>query len=444
MGQSTIPDKKLRDLIVHFSNKRLRNEDFEFPDLLGAAYEFLIREFADSAGKKGGEFYTPRSVVRMMVRIAEPQEDMSIYDPCAGSGGMLILSKEYLDEHGLDSDKIALYGQESNGGVWSICKMNMLLHGIRHADIRNEDTLAAPQHTDAGILATFDRVLSNPPFSQNYEKQSLPYLSRFQFGFCPESGKKADLMFVQHMLAVLRAGGMAVTVMPHGVLFRGGAEKDIRTGILDADQLDAVIGLGPNLFYGTGIPACILVLRAPGAKPKARRGKVLFLNADREYTEGRAQNMLSPEHVEKIVTAWRKFEDMDGFARVVTREELRQNDDNLNIRRYADNAPPPEPQDVRAHLYGGVPRSEVESKRALFEAHGFEPAVLLVKRDDRYFDFVEGLAEKGDLKKRIEGDPGVIAKEKALADAVDGWWIVAGRRRRWLSRRAAFSGSLQW
>ena len=298
VGQSTIPDKKLRDLITHFSKYPLRNEDFEFPDLLGAAYEYLIRDFADSAGKKGGEFYTPRSVVRMMVRIARPDEGMRIYDPCSGSGGMLILSKEYLDEHQRNSKNLRLYGQESNGGVWAISKMNMLLHGIADADVRNEDTLASPEHIESGELMRFDRVITNPPFSQNYSRDGIPFPERFRFGFCPEGGKKADLMFVQHMLSVLRSAGMVVTVMPHGVLFRGGEEKQIRTGFLDEDILDTVIGLGSNLFYGTGIPACILVLRAPGTKPDAQRGKVLFINADREYHEGRAQNELLPEHIE--------------------------------------------------------------------------------------------------------------------------------------------------
>ncbi|MCB9576019.1 MAG: SAM-dependent DNA methyltransferase [Polyangiaceae bacterium] len=417
-----LPDKKLRDLIVHFSEHRLRNEDFEYPDLLGAAYEYLIRDFADSAGKKGGEFYTPRSVVRMMVRLAEPQEGMRIYDPCSGSGGMLVLSKEYLDEHRLNSKNLGLYGQESNGGVWAISKMNMLLHGIPDADIRHEDTLADPQHTEGGELMRFDRVITNPPFSQNYTKEGLPFPERFRFGFCPESGKKADLMFVQHMVSVLRPGGMVATVMPHGVLFRGGAEREIRSGFLNEDILDAVIGLAPNLFYGTGIPACILVLRAPGAKPKERQGKVLFINADREFYEGRAQNYLYPEHIEKVVSAWKAFEDIEGFARVVTREELLHNDDNLNIRRYADNAPPPEPHDVRAHLYGGIPKSEVVEKRSTFEAHGFDPRHLLVERDERYLDFKEDLTDKADLKKRIDADKGVTKKEKALSDAVSGWW----------------------
>ncbi|MCA9605138.1 MAG: SAM-dependent DNA methyltransferase [Myxococcales bacterium] len=422
VGQSKLPDKRLRDLITHFSKYRLRNEDFEYPDLLGAAYEYLIRDFADSAGKKGGEFYTPRSVVRMMVRIAAPQGRMEIYDPCSGSGGMLILAKEYLDEHRLDSRNLRLYGQESNGGVWSISKMNMLLHGISDAELHNGDTLGEPMHVDGGELKRFDRILTNPPFSQNYTKDAIPFPERFRFGFCPEGGKKADLMFVQHMLAVLRPGGMCVTVMPHGVLFRGGAEKEIRTGILDENLLDAVIGLGSNLFYGTGIPACLLVLRAPNAKPRERKDKVLFINADREFSEGRAQNYLFPEHIEKIVSAWRAFEDVEGFARVVTRQELRENDDNLNIRRYADNAPPPEPHDVRAHLFGGVPKAEVEAKRSLFDAHGFDPRHLLAERDERYLDFIEDLTEKADLKKRIEEDAGVAAKERALEQAVEHWW----------------------
>ncbi|PCC70353.1 type I restriction enzyme M protein [Nannocystis exedens] len=425
VGQSKIPDARLRDLIDHFSEHRLRNEDFEYPDLLGAAYEYLIRDFADSAGKKGGEFYTPRSVVRLMVRIARPDEGMSVYDPCSGSGGMLVLAREYLDEHRRNIKNLALYGQESNGGVWAISKMNMLLHGIAGADVQNGDTLAEPKHTEGGELVPFDRVLSNPPFSQNYSAANIPFPERFRFGWCPETGKKADLMFVQHMLAVLKPGGMAVTVMPHGVLFRGGKEREIRAGILDADQLDAVIGLGPNLFYGTGIPACILVLRAPGSKPRERRGKVLFINADREYTEGRAQNYLYPEHIEKIVRTWEEFADVPGFARVVDRAELRDNADNLNIRRYADNAPPPEPQDVRAHLFGGVPRAEVAAKQPLFAAQGLDPQRYFTPRDAAYLDFAASLGERSELARMLRQDAGVLARREQLLNAVSVWWTGA-------------------
>jgi type I restriction enzyme M protein len=205
VGRTRIPDQKLRDLIRHFNRYRLRNDDFEFPDLLGVAYEFLIGQFADSAGKKGGEFYTPRDVVRLMVRLLQPAAGMRIYDPCAGSGGMLILSKQYVEEHGGEGRNLSLFGQDNNGGVWAICKMNMLLHGIPDADIQNEDSLTNPQHLEGGELMRFDRVISNPPFSQNYSRQELQFPERFRYGFCPESGKKGDLMFAQHMLAALEA-----------------------------------------------------------------------------------------------------------------------------------------------------------------------------------------------------------------------------------------------
>jgi len=422
VGQSSITDKKLRELIVHFSKYRLRNEDFEFPDLLGAAYEYLVGEFADSAGKKGGEFYTPRSVVRMMVRLIEPREGMRIYDPCSGSGGMLILSKEYVEEHGGNARNLALFGQENNGGVWSISKMNLLLHGIPDADIRNGDTLADPLHTDGGELMRFDRVITNPPFSLNYTQEGIPFPERFRYGWCPAGGKKAGLMFVQHMISVLRPKGTVATVMPHGVLFRGGAEREIRKGILDDDLLDAVIGLAPNLFYGTGIPACILVLRAKGAKPLERRGKVLFINADAEYSAGRAQNYLLPEHVEKIVSAYHAFADIPGYATVVTHKELLDNDVNLNIRRYADNAPPPEPQDVRAHLVGGIPKREVADKGALCAAHGFDPMDVFVERDADYYDFSHVVTSKADLQRLVGDDPGVLAREAKLTAAFDAWW----------------------
>jgi type I restriction enzyme M protein len=335
---------------------------------------------------------------------------------------MLIMSKEHLDEHGKNARNLQLFGQESNGGVWSISKMNMLLHGIPDADVRNDDTLASPLHVEGGELMHFDRVLTNPPFSQNYDRTGMKFPERFRYGFCPEGGKKADLMFVQHMVAVLRDGGMVVTVMPHGVLFRGGDERKIRTGLLDDDVVDAVIGLSANLFYGTGIPACLLVLRAPGSKPAERKNKVLFINADREYREGRAQNHLDPEHIEKIVQAWEGFKDIPGFARVVSRKELSENDDNLNIRRYADNAPPPEPHDVRAHLYGGVPNAELDAKRALFETHGLDPAHVLKKRNERTFVFVDTVTDKSELKKRVEDDAGVKAREDALATLFNKSW----------------------
>jgi len=428
IGKTRLKDQQLRALIDHFNKYRLRNEDFEFPDLLGAAYEYLIADFADSAGKKGGEFYTPRDVVRLMVRLIKPEPGQRVYDPCCGSGGMLILSREYVEEHGGDPRNLRLYGQDNNGGVWSICKMNMILHGIADADIQNEDTLAHPLHREGGELMRFDRVISNPPFSQNYERDGMEFPGRFVHGFCPETGKKADLMFAQHMLAVLKDGGTMATVMPHGVLFRGGDEKEIRRSLVEKDLLEAVIGLPPNLFYGTGIPACVLVMRAAGAKPRDRRGKIIFINADAGFYAGRAQNYLRPEHVEKIVSTFEAFKDVPGYATVVRNDGLATNDWNLNIRRYADNAPPPEPQDVRAHLHGGVPVAEIEAYKGLFAAHGFDTTAVFVPRDDLYVDFVPSLASRDAIRVVVAGQTGVVTAESRVTEAFETWWKKARGR----------------
>ena len=285
----------------------MRDENFEFPDLLGAAYEYLIKYFADSAGKKAGEFYTPADVVRMMVEIVAPQPVMSVYNPTAGSGGMLIQSRDYICDTGGNPTDLSLSGQEKIGTPWSICKMNMILHDIRPADIRQEDTIQHSQHRDGeGELMRFDRILANPPFSQNYSKKDIEAPGCFSV-WMPEKGKKADMMFVQHMLAVLKANGPMAGVMPHGVLFRGGEEEEARKHFIDKGWLDAVIGLPPALFYGTGIPACILVMKKEDA---AERNDVLFINADREYREGKAQNFLRPEDMAKIVHVYRDRPDV--------------------------------------------------------------------------------------------------------------------------------------
>ncbi|MCG8921433.1 N-6 DNA methylase [Lentzea sp. CC55] len=418
-GQTKLTNRELADLIRHFDKYRLRDADFEFPDMLGAAYEYLIAEFADSAGKKGGEFYTPRSVVRMMVRLVDPQPNDSVYDPCAGSGGMLLLAKEHVEEHGGNVERLELCGQEKNGTSWAMARMNLLLHGVRAAELHNGDTLANPMHLEtADKLRRFSKVLSNPPFSLSYERDGMKFPDRMDFGWAPETGKKADLMFAQHMIAVLQEYGIAATVMPHGVLFRGGEERNIRTKMLEADVIEAVIGLGPNLFYGTGIPACVLVLRSPGGKPADRHRQVLFINADREYTSGRAQNDLAPEHIEKIVKTFQEWLPIPGYSRVVSVDELLAEDANLNIRRYVDNAPPPEPQDVRAHLHGGVPKSEVEAKAHLFTAFGIDVHALFAERDADYYDFLpEGPRATASRIPHLAAE-----REEELRQAYRSWW----------------------
>jgi len=397
-GKTKLKDQQLIDLIHHFNKYRLRNEDFEFPDLLGAAYEYLLRQFADSAGKKGGEFYTPDSVKKLMVKIVQPQEGMTVYDPTVGSGGFLIESRHYVEENGQDPSKLSLYGQELNGITWSICKMNMILHDIPDAHIENEDVLTNPAFKENGYIKQFDRILANPPFSQNYTKAGMEFPERFKYGFTPENGKKADLMFLQHMIASLKSDGILATVMPHGVLFRGNQEKVIREGIIKDDLIEAIIGLPPKLFYNTGIPACIIVINKN--KPESMKNKILFINADREYGEERNQNYLRPEDIEKIATVFHKKLEIPKYSRIVDIKEIEENDYNLNIRRYVDNSPDPEIEDVKAHLYGGVPAREVEIYNELFSKFNISKDLFFKQIDEDYLAFT--ISDKEKIKELID------------------------------------------
>lgn len=420
-----LTDNTLARLIKHFNKISLCSADFEFPDLPGAAYEYLVKVFADKVQSGGGEYYTPRDVVRLMVRLVKPEEGMTIYDPTVGSGGMLILSKEYIEAHGSNSQLSHYYGQESNPDTYPMCKLNLILHGITSADIRRGDTLVDPQHKKGGELIKFDRVLANPPFSLDYDDKTLTFKHRFSRGYAP-TNKRADLMFVQHMHSSLNDNGMMATVIPHGVLFRGGGEKEIRSAFVDEDLIEAIIALPANLFYGASIGACILVMRAKGAKPADRKGKVLFINADREYESGRAQNYLRPEHIEKIANTFDAFKDVEGYARVVTIRDLQDEGYNLNVKRYADNSPPPEPHDVRAHLIGGVPKAEVHAAAAaaFLKAHGLQPSTLFFERDADYYNFDPSLEQRSSIKERIEADSGVVNQETAIRQAFDGWWAA--------------------
>lgn len=352
LGDSRNRDSILMRLIQHFSQISLRTQDLPEPDMLGRAYEYLIERFADDAGKKGGEFYTPRRVVQLIVELLAPTEGMRICDPTVGSGGMLIESAKYVERHGGNPRNLSLFGQEKNLGTWAICKMNMLLHGLPDARIEKGDTLRDPRLVRDGHLMLFDRVIANPPFSLKdwgYEEAQHDGHGRFHYGLPPQT--KGDLAFVQHMVATCNDQGMVGVVMPHGVLFRGGREEQIRRGMLEDDLFEAVIGLPPNLFYGTGIPATILVLRARGdAKPAERRGRVLFIHAADYYEAGKNQNYLREEDIDRIVTAFRDYRDVERFARVVGLDEIRRNDYNLNISRYVDTSLPEERIDVAEAL----------------------------------------------------------------------------------------------
>jgi type I restriction enzyme M protein len=363
LGDTKNRDNVLSRLVQHFSGCNLRNANLSEPDMLGRAYEYLIEKFADDAGKKGGEFYTPKKVVELIVEILAPKEGMRICDPTCGSGGMLIECARHLERHGQNPKNLSLFGQEKNLGTWAICQMNMLLHGIT-SHIFKGDTIRDPKLVDGGELRLYDRVIANPPFSlDDWGREVAEHdpWGRFRFGIPPKT--KGDLAFVQHMIATLNLHGQLGVVMPHGVLFRGAAEGEIRQGILKEDLVEAVIGLPPNLFYGTGIPAAILVMNRE--KKRERKAKVLFIEASREFREGSAQNYLRDDDVKKIAATFHAWKDVPKYARVVDLAEIEKNDFNLNISRYVETAEAAEKVDVAAAI---AKLREAEKRRADAEA----------------------------------------------------------------------------
>ena len=413
--KNKLSDKNLQDLLSHFSKYRLRNEAFESPDLLGSAYEYLIKQFADSAGKKGGEFYTPSEVVWLLVSLLKPTAGMRVYDPTIGSGGMLIQTRNYLIEQGEDPKNLSLFGQEMNRNTWAICKMNMFLHGVVNADIRIGDTLADPQHSSGDELKLFDRVIANPPFSlKKWGKDAADAdrHGRYPYGTPPKD--KGDLAFIQHMIASLNAGGKMGVVVPHGVLFRGSSEKEIRRGILEDDLLEAVIGLPPALFYGTGIPAALLIINKD--KPQERKDQVLFINGELECQEGKNQNKLRESDVQHILDVYDAYEDEKRYSKVASMDEMRENDYNLNIRRYVDTSPPPEPFDVKAILRGGVPVSEVEDEYMQETLRGMDVSSVFVRRDDEYYDFRSEIESKEQIRAHFNG------ANQAVIAQFERWW----------------------
>ena len=314
--------------------------------MLGDAYEYLIHQFADDAGRKGGEFFTPRGAVRLIVELLQPQEGMRICDPTAGSAGMLIYTAQYVKEQGGDPRNLVLHGQERNLGTLAIGRLNLLLHNLRSTRLEPGDVIAEPKLLDdKGYLLTYDRVIANPPFSlKNWGHDFAPDdpHSRFnRYGAIPPRSK-GDLAFVLHMLAVTKHTGMVGVVLPLGVLFRGGVEGKIRTGMVRDDRFEAVIGLTSNLFFGAAIPVAICIFNKQ--KPPERKGKVLFIDADQEdyFRQGKAKNHLDDEHIKKIAETYHKFEKVDRFAHIADLEEIKDNNYILNISRYVDKTEPME------------------------------------------------------------------------------------------------------
>ena len=334
-NKERLSDALLKDLIEHFSELPLGNKNVT-SDVLGDAYEYLIKKFADASNKKAGEFYTPRPVVRLLIEMLDPREGESIYDPACGTGGMLLGAVQHVEEMHGDAKRLwgRLYGQEKNLTTSGIARMNLFLHGIEDFQIVRGDTLRNPAFFEGDRLATFDCVIANPPFS--LEKWGEEVWSNDPFGRnfagLPPSGS-GDYAWVQHMVKSMadRSGRMAV-VLPQGALFRKGAESKIRQKLLEMDLIEAVIGLAPNLFYGAALAACIMVLRKQ--KAPDRRNKVMVADASRLFLRGRAQNYLEPEHAKAIQHWYREYKDVEDCVRVVSLEAIKAEDWTLNISRY--------------------------------------------------------------------------------------------------------------
>jgi len=332
-NKERLPEPALLSLIDAFDRMTL-NRTVVHNDMLGAAYEYLLRQFADESGKKAGEFFTPRAVVRLLIRILSPQPGESVYDPACGSGGMLVETINEVREAGLDTRTLRLYGQEVNLTTAAIARMNLFLHDLEDFRIVRGDTLRDPRFLERSGIRKFDLVVANPPFSlKNWGADSWvddPY--RRAFCGVPPTGT-ADLAWVQHMVASMRSDtGRVGVVMPHGVLFRGGSEKSIRQCLIELDLLEAVIGLPPNLFYSTAIPACLLIFRA--AKPTEQRGTVVFVDGSSSFGKGRSQNRMSDGDIEAILAAYRGHSSKDIQVRVVGHGEIKDGSWDLSIGRY--------------------------------------------------------------------------------------------------------------
>ncbi|EIX4881923.1 SAM-dependent DNA methyltransferase [Vibrio vulnificus] len=377
-NKERLSDELLSTLLNHFNKVNLgvssvRNDD------MGRAYEYLIKRFADKANKKAGEFYTPRTIVRLMVNILDPQANESVYDPACGTGGMLLETIHHVKENGGDPRLLKIKGQEKNLTTEAIARMNLFLHGQEDFEIVRGDTLRDPKFLKNDQLETFDCVIANPPFSLKewgYDYWISDPYGRASFGLAPKTN--GDFAWVQHMFASLNDEGRMAVVLPHGVLFRGGAEGKIRTKLLKENRIVAVIGVASNLFYGTGIPACILVLRK--ARPEEHKDHVLIVNAEEIFTKGRAQNTLSEPQADEIYNIYQKMrtkgpkvDGIEGVARWVPHSEIEENDFNLNIARYVQKPLEEETITVEEAL------KDFQQKLAALEVAEHELEALLIK-----------------------------------------------------------------
>lgn len=372
-NKDRLPDGLLRDLVDHFSKLPLSNSRVE-PDVLGNAYEYLIKKFADLSNKKAGEFYTPRSVVKMLVNFLDPQEGETVYDPACGTGGMLIEVVHHVRERGGRVQLLwgKVFGQEKNLTTAGIARMNLFLHGVEDFQVVRGDTLRDPAYFVGDELATFDCVIANPPFSLENWGNEVWASDRFARNFAGMPPRRAgDYAWVEHMVKSMAAKtGRLAVVLPQGPLFRSGAEQRIRRHLLQADLIEAVVGLAPNLFYGTGLAAGVMVLRQ--RKQPDRQGKVLIVDASSLFKPGRNQNTLEDEHRERIEQLYAAFTDEDGLSHVADIDEIASNDFDLNVARYI--AP------LASEHRSPLPEAVAELRQALSDANEADHRLLALLR----------------------------------------------------------------
>ncbi len=358
--QDELPQDRLIRLIEHFSPLHLGNNDVS-PDILGTVYEYLLKKFNEVAPQRAGEFYTPREVVRTMVEILDPQEGYEIYDPCCGSGGMLIESHYHLAREGKDPKKLFLYGQEINGETWTIAMMNVMLHDLE-AELDQGDSFADPRFLDGSSLKQFDLVIANPMWNQDGYRSIMEsdQFGRFTYGIA--SNSSADWGWIQHMLASLKTTGRMGIVLDQGALFRGGAEGKIRKQIIEKDLVECVVALPEKLFYNTGAPGCLLFLNKE--RKKDRRSKILFIYAAKGFEKRKSMNQLRDEDVQGITDAYKHFKDVEGYCKLADLDTVRANDYNLAVNRYAGVLDDEELVDV-AKIWQELRR--LESERQLID-----------------------------------------------------------------------------
>jgi len=355
---------RLTKLVTIFADLDFRGSRAEGDDLLGDAYEYLMRHFATESGKSKGQFYTPAEVSRVLAKIvgigASTRQDQTVYDPACGSGSLLL---KVADEA---PRGVTIYGQEKDNATWALSKMNMILHGNEDADIQHDDTITSPQFTNGSELRTFDFAVANPPFSVKSWSNGLENdFGRFEYGRPPE--KNGDYAFLLHILKSLKSTGKAAVILPHGVLFRGNAEGVIRKRLLEHGFIKGIIGLPANLFYGTGIPACVIVLDKENAQ--ARTG-VFMIDASKGFLKDGNKNRLRSQDIHKIVDVFNRQIEVERYSRMVPLAEIANdsNSYNLNIPRYIDSSEPEDTQDLHAHLHGGIPNRDIDALSRYWDA----------------------------------------------------------------------------